>query len=290
MTYKLFGTLTIPASNLPDATTGTKGVVQLTGDFGGTATSPSVLKLNSRPINSVAPNDGYILTWSQSDGYWLPRPISLPTTVNFYKTLTPPTASNWTIFNSIDNVSVVNDSSGGLLFSRDGNVATDYLTGAYVSIAHANTFTVGAGMSEAITFAGGSQVNGGGIFISDGTKFIELYVGTASGVRYIASARWNSATSLNTVLTLTDTPNATWIEDSTRGRPFYIYWTGDGTNIYAKVGFTGRAQDAFTIYSEAVGAFLGTITQCGVYLRGNNGGGSAVPTRIWVPSWQNSTP
>lgn len=40
----------LPVVNLPSATTSTKGLVELTGDLGGTATAPTVLKINGTTV------------------------------------------------------------------------------------------------------------------------------------------------------------------------------------------------------------------------------------------------
>ena len=45
-----------------DATTVSKGVVELAGDFGGTAASPQVAKINGVAVPSSAPSNGQVLT------------------------------------------------------------------------------------------------------------------------------------------------------------------------------------------------------------------------------------
>lgn len=45
----------------------------MNGDVTGTTTASKVVKLQGFPINSVTPADGYVLTWDQADGYWLPK-------------------------------------------------------------------------------------------------------------------------------------------------------------------------------------------------------------------------
>jgi hypothetical protein len=51
-------------SSVPDATTGSKGIVQLAGDIAGIATSVSVIRLRGYPINSTPPTvTGHVLTW-----------------------------------------------------------------------------------------------------------------------------------------------------------------------------------------------------------------------------------
>jgi hypothetical protein len=59
----------------PNATTSSLGLIQLNGDIGGTATNVSVLRLQGRPINNLAPSVGQALTWSGS--YWEPQNIAV---------------------------------------------------------------------------------------------------------------------------------------------------------------------------------------------------------------------
>ncbi len=60
---------------IPDATTLQKGIVQLAGDIGGTATSVSVLALRGYPISATAPTIvGQVLTWNGSA--WIPQSLS----------------------------------------------------------------------------------------------------------------------------------------------------------------------------------------------------------------------
>lgn len=50
---------------------GTKpGLVQLAGDLSNTAASPKVAGLQGRTVDSSAPADGDVLTWSASDTQW----------------------------------------------------------------------------------------------------------------------------------------------------------------------------------------------------------------------------
>lgn len=53
---------TLPATNLPDATTGAKGIIQLAGNLAGTATSPTVVGIRAVAVGSTAPTTGQVLT------------------------------------------------------------------------------------------------------------------------------------------------------------------------------------------------------------------------------------
>lgn len=67
----------LPEGNLPDSTTGSKGIIQLAGDISGTASSITVNRIQNRDISSIAPSDGYTLTWSTPDSYWRPSPTAI---------------------------------------------------------------------------------------------------------------------------------------------------------------------------------------------------------------------
>jgi hypothetical protein len=54
------------------ASTGEPGLVQLAGDLGNTAISPTVVGLRGRAVDPSAPGDGNVLTWSASQSKWLP--------------------------------------------------------------------------------------------------------------------------------------------------------------------------------------------------------------------------
>src|SRR5574338_576088 len=60
---------------IPDATTISKGIVQLAGDIGGTSTSVSVIALRGFPVSNTAPtSSGQVLTWNGSA--WIPQSVS----------------------------------------------------------------------------------------------------------------------------------------------------------------------------------------------------------------------
>lgn len=53
-----------------DATSSVKGVVQLTGDLGGTAASPAVTGLQGTTVTATAPNNGQVLTYNGATAVW----------------------------------------------------------------------------------------------------------------------------------------------------------------------------------------------------------------------------
>lgn len=46
------------------------------GDLSGSSTSQNVIAIHGHAVSSVAPTDGYVLTWDNADGYWKPEQIS----------------------------------------------------------------------------------------------------------------------------------------------------------------------------------------------------------------------
>lgn len=60
-------------TTLPDAMSGAEGILQLTHDLGGTATSPSVVGLQGHLVASTAPTDTFVLTWVSADSMWEPK-------------------------------------------------------------------------------------------------------------------------------------------------------------------------------------------------------------------------
>lgn len=68
---KLATVVSPPDIIVNDATLFTKGIVQLSGDIGGTSGSPRVLKIQSFPISTQTPTNGQVLTWNGSN--WIPN-------------------------------------------------------------------------------------------------------------------------------------------------------------------------------------------------------------------------
>lgn len=66
----------IAPASIQDATSTVKGILRLTGDFGGTATTPRVTGLQARPVSTLAPTNGQQLTWNNTLGVWEPQSSS----------------------------------------------------------------------------------------------------------------------------------------------------------------------------------------------------------------------
>jgi Repeat of unknown function (DUF5907) len=73
----------ISSATIADADGTTKGKLQLTGDLGGTAASPSVIKLRGTPISSVAPTTaGYVLTYDVNGSATWAAPANSANTIS----------------------------------------------------------------------------------------------------------------------------------------------------------------------------------------------------------------
>lgn len=57
---------------IADATTSNKGIIQLAGDIGGIATNIIVTRIQSKPISSLTPSNGDVLTWDGYTNVWSP--------------------------------------------------------------------------------------------------------------------------------------------------------------------------------------------------------------------------
>jgi len=59
---------------IPDATLTQKGIIQLSGDIGGISTSVLVTRLQGKPVSTVTPINGDVLTWESASSSWTPKP------------------------------------------------------------------------------------------------------------------------------------------------------------------------------------------------------------------------
>lgn len=60
-------------SSLPPVTSSNNGNVIFSGDLSGDSDSQTVVGLQNIPVKKVTPIDGYVLTYSQTDGQWEPK-------------------------------------------------------------------------------------------------------------------------------------------------------------------------------------------------------------------------
>jgi len=171
-----------------DATSTTAGVVQLTGDLGGTATSPAVTGIRGQTVSATAPTDNQVLTYNTGASQWEPQTniggytnemaqdatgamIADTSTVNLTYTDATPELTADVIDNSITYAKLQDVSAtdrllgrdtagsgnaeeltvtGGLEFTGSGGIRRSALTGEVTAAAGSNATTIA---NDAVTFA-----------------------------------------------------------------------------------------------------------------------------------------
>ncbi len=208
---------------------------------------------------------------------------------------TVPACGGWTAFNSIDSVACSADAATsehvaiGIKISRAGNVNGDTITGFTYPIVAGSSWTVGAGMAFGMAQAGGAQVNGASFGVTDGTKFMQIGLATSGGSLFFKDEYFSSSGVAGGVAqTLVDTPVTDWVTSIRQGDLWYAYVVCDGTNLTYRMSRMGRVDTSIKLYTEAKGAHLGTVTAAAISMRGNNSGGAAIPTDVWVASFTNA--
>lgn len=182
-----------------DASTSVKGIVRLAGDIAGTATNVVVTKLQGKPVSSLTPTSGDVLTWDGST--WKPQSIT-----GSFSNLT--VTGNTTLGTNSSNTLVVNAQatlSNNLTVNGNtalGNAASDStiiqgilgVSGGAVSIIGTSSATFGA--SSAVTLSGGTTTS-----ITGGTS-ISLSSGTVGVTSSTLTLNGNSTTIPSTVTNL----------------------------------------------------------------------------------------
>lgn len=62
-----------------DTTSSVKGIIQLTGDLAGSASSPSIAKIQGIAVNASTPTDGQVLQYSTAGNEWTPATVTSTT-------------------------------------------------------------------------------------------------------------------------------------------------------------------------------------------------------------------
>jgi hypothetical protein len=73
---------TVSSTTVSDATTSSKGIVELSGDLGGTAASPSVLKVNGTSVSGTPSSGQALIASSSTAAAWTALPSAPVTSVN----------------------------------------------------------------------------------------------------------------------------------------------------------------------------------------------------------------
>jgi len=112
----------IDGSKIAAASVGTYGVIKLLGDISGSATNVVVSQIQTRPVNNILPTDGYVLTWDQADGYWVPRPTASSLATGRVFQFANVSSDIATYFNLVDSVSGIESDSTATGNSGSGEV------------------------------------------------------------------------------------------------------------------------------------------------------------------------
>lgn len=166
----------------------------------------------------------------------------------------PPLAASFpTLINGGGVSPVVTDTAYGTMLLDSGatSASSNYIRAALQPIPHVNLFTLTVGMRITAAF---QNYRMAGLCLTDNTKFTTCH--RVSDL--LESARYTNLTTFGA--SNAQVPRMT-------GSQYYFRIQGDGTNL--KFSFSMNGRNFVQFYSEAVGAYLGTITKCGIVALAN---------------------
>lgn len=163
----LVGIVTPPV--IPDATTLSKGIIQLNQDLGGNALNPKVIGLQGISVNTVVPSDQNVLLYSAGSGSWGPavapnqfipgtdlggsntsqKIVNISGDAITNKTTISAVALNFTAANTTPQLSQLDNTSAN----------------GYAMVIKAQNTTNGGSTGGNLVLAGGSGTNRGGVTI-----------------------------------------------------------------------------------------------------------------------------
>lgn len=236
----------LPNTNLPDATTGAKGIVRLTNDLGGTAAAPTVLKINGVTV-SGAPSAGQVIVASSSTAAaWGTNSVSGAAGGDLSGTYPNPTVAK------LNGISVSGVPSAGQVLTASSSSAASWSS--------SGTFTAAgdlAGNSSSQTVISLTGSAGAINIATTGNILTWATATTAPGIKQA-----NNTTASATGATLTIQAQNTTGTTSTGGKLALTSGTGTTAagNIELQVGGTAK----FTISPTAI-----TIANSHVDITGN---------------------
>lgn len=188
----------------PDASTTVKGIVKLSGDIAGTATSVSVTKIQGKPISTSVPNSGDVLTWDGS--VWKPQSIT-GTFVNLNvsgNTILGTNSSNTLLVNAqttlSNNLTVNGDINLGNSSSDIIIITGDLLAsgGTNISISCTDTAIFSASNSISINCGGDAFLSANNMNITGGTT--NLISSTLNLLGSTISMQSTGSNNVNTII------------------------------------------------------------------------------------------
>lgn len=149
---------------IADATTLTKGIIQLTGDISGFANNVLVTRLQGFPVSNLSPNNGDVLTWNNTLNIWNPA-----TAINSFTA-----AGDLSGNNILQNV-ISLTGAGGTVRILCNNIGFSSNTTPVISednntLSSGNDFVIRAQSSTAVSQNGGTLILAGGVAGSGGLR------------------------------------------------------------------------------------------------------------------------
>lgn len=202
-------------ANVVDADATTKGKVQLAGDLGGTASSPTIARLQGATLSSSTPTTGQVLKYNGTA--WVPDAVVLAetqtlsltgTTVTLSGTnssVTLPVASNATITSNglarlAGDLGGTGTTAEAPVISNSAIISVKIADGAVTDSKFSGTLSVGKGGTGSSTFSG--------ILKGNGTNaFTQALINSDYSLVRMFSDEYSVSTAGQTIFTLSQTPN-----------------------------------------------------------------------------------
>jgi hypothetical protein len=147
--------VTVSPPIITPASATSPGIIQLAGDLGGTATSPRVISLQSKPVSTAVPSLNQVLTWNGT--YWTPENPPNGFTAGGDLSGTSSAQHVVSITGSSNNVSLLASN-----FTFAANLSLPYIYQASSSTAAGSNFLIAAQSTSYASANGGNLVLVGG--------------------------------------------------------------------------------------------------------------------------------
>lgn len=202
-------------ANVVDADATTKGKVQLAGDLGGTASSPTIARLQGATLSSSTPTTGQVLKYNGTA--WVPDAVVLAeaqtlsltgTTVTLSGTnssVTLPVASNATITSNglarlAGDLGGTGTTAEAPVISNSAIISVKIADGAVTDSKFSGNLSVGKGGTGSSTLSG--------ILKGNGTNaFTQALINSDYSLVRMFSDEYSVSTAGQTIFTLSQTPN-----------------------------------------------------------------------------------
>ena len=247
------------------------------GDLSGTSTDQTVIGIQGNPVFAETLNEfdnGYVLTWDGTDGYWIAEPpggSSSATNIPALKYSFPPAPSSFTL---VGDVSVIQNGNFLLAKTAVPTDSTESLLPIPAGVSASGPWVVTCtGLAQ---FDYNANYPGFGVVISNGTtagSSLELFNGVYQYNYYPSPGVWTAYVNSQSRPSVYVGNNQAYF--ATPSTQFYFRILCDGTNYLSQYSVTG-GYNWRTVYFQAMTApGLGTITNYGFSLGAFNTSGCA---------------